>query len=74
MLALDQAELLGDDLGVVGDRERGVAELGPELSGVPEGLVGGPPLGHGGEALALADGVRQVDVGQPDAPGPRPPR
>src|SRR5580692_2016455 len=68
VLAGDQAELLGDDQGVVVDRERGVAELGPYLVGVPEGLVAGAPLGDAAEALALADGVGQIDVGQPDHP------
>src|ERR1700689_3887676 len=64
----DDPEPLGDHWSVVVDRERGVAEFGPQLIGVPEGLVGGAPFGHGAEALALADGVRQIDVGQPGHP------
>ena len=69
-----QPEALEQHRGVVVDGEARVTQLRAHLRAVPERLVPGPPLRHRLVPLALVEGVRQVDVAEPDHAVPRSPR
>jgi hypothetical protein len=65
---VDEPERQSDYQGVVVDGECRVAECFAYLFRVPELLMPGPPSGDGGEAFALAQGVREVHIAQADYP------
>jgi len=69
MIVGHHAELLGNGEGVVLHGELGIAAVLAVLTGMPEPLVSGPPLGDRRVSLPLADGVGEVDVADTDDAG-----